>query len=59
MKTPTLSPTDHAKLLISDMSAEEIESVIAYGKYWLHQLKKKPKKVTSNGTKNSPESEEG
>jgi len=43
MKTPIIAPSDHAKLLISDMTAEQIESVIAYAKFWLHQLKKKAK----------------
>jgi hypothetical protein len=41
MKTPTLGKADQCKVLISDMTAEEIESVVAYGKYWLHQLKRK------------------
>jgi hypothetical protein len=41
MKAPTLGKADQCKVLISDMTAEEIESVIAYGKYWLHQLKRK------------------
>lgn len=49
MKAPTLSPSDQCKTLISDMTAEEIEDVIRYGRFRLHQLKQKAKKAAKNG----------
>ena len=39
----TLPPVDQAKLLICEMDERDIESVLAYGKYWLSQLKKRAK----------------
>lgn len=38
-----LPPVDECKVLICEMDARDIESVIAYSQYWLSQIRKREK----------------
>jgi hypothetical protein len=46
-----LQPVDQAKLLVCEMDARDIESVIAYSQYWLSQLKKREKQLAKETEK--------
>lgn len=43
MRKVKLPPVDEAKLLICEMDLRDAESVLAYTKYWVSQLRKKVK----------------
>jgi hypothetical protein len=42
-KKYVLAPVDEAKVIICELSATEIESIISYSQYWLSQIRKREK----------------